>query len=97
MRCTTGIAHYDWYYSTIFKEGLQLDRVDNNSNYCKENCRWATSYEQTRNQRSNVVIEYDGVRYVLVDLAKKLKIKPSTLYARHRRGANLFDKVVTRG
>lgn len=30
---------------------LTLDRIDNNSNYCKENCRWVDMHTQIINQR----------------------------------------------
>ena len=47
-----------------YKEGLELDRIDNNGNYSKDNCRWVTRSENQSNKRVSGKIPYRGVIFV---------------------------------
>lgn len=62
--------------------GYSLDRKDNEKGYCKENCRWATPTEQSRNKQNNLYMTYDGKRQLLVEWSEETGIPYKTLWER---------------
>jgi len=59
-----------------------LERVNNNAGYSKENCVWATAKEQSRNRRSNIIVEVGGQKMCLLDAAAVVGIKYQTIRSR---------------
>lgn len=62
-------AFYNWAMANGWANGLEIDRINNNLGYSPENCRFVTPYENSRNKRNNIWIEFHGERKILKDWA----------------------------
>jgi hypothetical protein len=80
---------YRWAVNNGYSDGLTMDRIDVNGNYCPENCRWATWEQQNNNKRDNRVIEYHGLKKTLSEWAKLAGIDKRILHRRLAVGWNL--------
>jgi hypothetical protein len=59
-----------------------IDRINNEGPYAPENCRWATSREQSNNTRRNNWVEYQGQRFTIAQLARLVGVSTRLLQQR---------------
>lgn len=77
-----------WAYGNGYSDNLTLDRIDNDGNYCPENCRWADLNTQRNNTSRNHYIEVAGERLTLKQASEKYEINYMTLKTRISRGVD---------
>ncbi len=63
-------------------DGHELDRIDNNGGYYKDNCRWVTRRENLRNTSVNRLFEYNGVALCVAEIADMAGIPYHRAYTR---------------
>ena len=63
-----------------------VDRINNDGNYCPENCRWANRSQQQRNTRATRWLEYQGQTKPLAEWAERHGIPVKRLRDRLKHG-----------
>lgn len=72
-----------------------LDRIDNDGDYCAENCRWATRIQQVRNSRHNHLISFGGETLCLSEWADRIGVHTSSLWSRLKSGWTIERTLTT--
>jgi hypothetical protein len=67
-------------------KGMQIDRINNDGPYAPDNCRWTTPKRNSRNRRSNVYVEHNGVTRTVAEWAEVTGLERKTLEYRIRSG-----------
>jgi hypothetical protein len=78
-----------------YKEGLTIDRIDNDKGYFPENCRFVTMKEQSYNKRNTLKVTYNGETRNIDELSKITGIRSKTIRERLSYGWSIED-VLTR-
>lgn len=73
---------YDWAIGNGYKDGLSIDRIDNDGNYEPSNCRWVEKITQNNNKRNNKFITYHGKTQSVAEWSRELNIPYRTLLSR---------------
>ena len=89
------LSFYNWAINNGYKDNLSIDRIDNNGNYCPENCRWITFEEQCNNRRTNIVFEYNGEKHNLMQWCKLLNLDYKFIHNRIYKMKWDFEKAIT--
>lgn len=75
-------AFCKWALENGYQDGLELERVDNDGNYCPENCKWATKREQANNKRSSIRVTIGGREQTLKQWCDEMNVDYKMVWQR---------------
>lgn len=75
-----------WALMNGWKEGLQIDRINNDGNYEPSNCRFVTRKSNGRNTRNNHLLTHNGITQPIIAWSEQTGVHYGTIQSRLRRG-----------
>ncbi len=82
----------EWALDDGYQEGMSIERIDVDGNYCPANCKWIPLSEQNANKRISIKIEHQGRVYTIKEISQITGLKERTIKGRYERGWNT-DKI----
>ena len=89
------IAFRDWALEHGYRKGLEIDRIDNDGDYCPENCRWVTHSDNQRNTRRTRWETINDKTKSLAEWCEINSMSYEVVYQRLVRGWNVVDALTT--
>lgn len=87
-----GFAKFqEWSLVNGYAEGLSIDRINNDGDYCPNNCRWADIFVQMNNTSRNRVISFRDERETMAEWARSFGLKYSLMSKWVRKGRSMND------
>ena len=86
---------YSWSIQNGYGDNLTIERIDNDGNYCPENCKWVSRKEQCRNRRTNVIFEYMGEKHILIEWCEILNLDYKFIHNRIYKMGWSFEKSIS--
>ena len=84
----------EWALSNGYSDELTLDCIDNDGDYCPENCRWVSREIQQNNRCANRYITYNGETKTITQWAKEYGLTYYQLQKRIKSGW-VFEKAIS--
>lgn len=82
---------FEWSIQNGYKEGLSIDRIDNDKDYSPENCRWVTLKENNQNRRSSIFYTINGETKNLQQWCNEYGVSRSMVNRRLSLGWNILE------
>mgnify|MGYP004679207595 CR=1 FL=1 len=76
-------AFFDWAVNNGYREGLTIDRIDNNKGYSPDNCRWVNQSTQNENTRKSIRLKYNDEWLTIREIMQIENIPYITAYMRY--------------
>ncbi|NSW82555.1 MAG: hypothetical protein HPY90_04640 [Syntrophothermus sp.] len=87
-------AFYDWAMANGYREGLTIDRKNNDGDYEPENCRWVTRKIQNNNVRRNVLYTVNGETHTQREWEEILGMRRGSLYKIRQKGERVEEFIL---